>query len=66
MATWSRWPTLSRTTDTQTRTAWNRWDWFFNSRKARFWVNMIGRGGARVFYAGLGAFIIAMGTLILV
>ena len=41
------------------------WDWFFNNTKARPFVHLFGRNGARVFYAGLGVFIIVM-TLFLV
>ena len=38
------------------------WDWFLESRKARIWVSMFGRGGARVFYGILGAVIVAIGV----
>ncbi len=31
------------------------WDWFFNNWRARFFVNLFGRDGARLFYAALGA-----------
>lgn len=34
--------------------AWRDWDWFFNHRKARLFVAMFGRSGARIFYAFLG------------
>lgn len=30
------------------------WDWFMNDRKARPFVNMFGRDGARAFYVFLG------------
>ncbi len=40
------------------------WDWFINSRKARFFVAMFGRTGARLFYAFLGAVITVIGVLI--
>lgn len=30
------------------------WDWFFNNWRARFFVNLLGRDGARLFYAALG------------
>ena len=39
------------------------WNWFFNSRKAAFMVNMIGRTGARIFYGLLGAAIAVFGGL---
>ncbi|MGN1105294.1 MAG: immunity 17 family protein [Huintestinicola sp.] len=42
------------------------WDFFFNSRKARPFVKLIGRTGARIFYAILGAFIIFCGIMVLV
>ncbi|KPK77484.1 MAG: hypothetical protein AMJ79_03020 [Phycisphaerae bacterium SM23_30] len=42
------------------------WNWFMQSRKARFLTTMMGRSGARVFYMLLGAFIVTMGILILV
>lgn len=37
------------------------WDWFFSNWRARFFVNLFGRDGARLFYAALGAvfFVIA-------
>lgn len=37
------------------------WDWFMGSRKARFFVAMLGRNGARVFYGLLGIAIILIG-----
>lgn len=40
------------------------WDWFINSRKARFFVATFGRTGARVFYALLGISIVLIGVLI--
>lgn len=39
------------------------WDFFFNSRKARTFVQLIGRNGARIFYAILGIFIIFCGIM---
>ena len=30
-------------------------DWYMNHRKAQFLVGLIGRDGARLFYAGLGS-----------
>jgi hypothetical protein len=39
------------------------WDWFINSRKARFWVAILGRNGARGFYAILGVALIIFGVL---
>lgn len=37
--------------------SWRNWDWFFNHRKARLFVAMFGRNGARVFYTILGLLI---------
>lgn len=36
------------------------WDWFMNHHRARFFVNLFGRGGARMFYVVLGCLIIAL------
>jgi len=30
------------------------WEWFMNNRKAQAFVNLLGRGSARVFYIILG------------
>ena len=40
------------------------WDFFINSRKARFFVTMFGRTGARIFYVIFGLAIVVVGTLI--
>lgn len=40
------------------------WDFFINSRKARIFVSLFGRGGARIFYGGLGLFLVVLGLLI--
>jgi len=37
------------------------WNWFFEHPKAKFFVDRFGRGGARVFYAGLGCALIVLG-----
>ena len=39
------------------------WDWFMNNRKARFFVKVFGRNGARVFYALLGLALIVIGMV---
>ncbi len=39
------------------------WDWFINSRKAAFFVAILGRNGARVFYGILGAALVVLGAL---
>ena len=40
------------------------WDFFINSRKARFFVSILGRTGARIVYAVLGLVIVVLGALI--
>jgi len=40
------------------------WDFFMESRKARFWVNIVGRNGARVGYVVLGLGVAMLGLLI--
>lgn len=37
------------------------WDFFFENRKAKFFMTVFGRNGARIFYSilGLGLFFIA-------
>ncbi len=42
------------------------WDWFMNARKARVFVSMLGRNGARVFYGLLGAALVIAGLLVVV
>lgn len=37
------------------------WDWFMNNSRARLFVGLLGRGGARLFYVGLGMIMIALG-----
>ncbi len=41
-------------------------DWYFQTNGAATFVNRLGRNGARIFYALLGAALIACGTLGLV
>ena len=42
------------------------WDWFMNSRKARAWVKMVGRNGARCIYGGIGGFVCLMGLVFVI
>ena len=42
------------------------WDFFFNARKSRRIVRIIGRTGARIFYAVIGLFIILCGVMMIV
>ncbi|OVE76049.1 hypothetical protein BVX97_02410 [bacterium E08(2017)] len=39
------------------------WDWFMESRKARFIVKIMTRNGARIFYGILGLAFIVFGAL---
>jgi small neutral amino acid transporter SnatA (MarC family) len=41
------------------------WDWFLQSRKARLFVNLMGRKGARIFYGILGLALVALGAALL-
>lgn len=42
------------------------WDFFFNSRKAAFFLSVLGRKGARIFYGALGALLIGVATKALI
>ena len=37
------------------------WNWFMNNGRASFFVNILGRNGARIFYIGLGILLVAYG-----
>lgn len=37
------------------------WDWFMSSRRARLFVHLLGRMGARIFYGLLGAVLVVVG-----
>ena len=39
------------------------WEWFMNARKARFFIAILGRTGARVFYGLLGTACVVIGLL---
>lgn len=39
------------------------WYWFMNNWRARFFVNTFGRNGARLFYIGLGIFLVVLGVI---
>jgi hypothetical protein len=41
------------------------WAWFFNARKARFLVMIVGRIGARIFYAAVGGALVGAGIALL-
>lgn len=38
------------------------WNWFMNNRRARFFVKVFGRGGARIFYIILGVVLLVLGV----
>jgi hypothetical protein len=40
------------------------WDWFMNDYRARFFVKIFGRDGARIFYVILGLVIIVLGVFV--
>lgn len=40
------------------------WDWFFNNWRARFFVKLFGRDGARMFYALLGVFLFVLAAML--
>lgn len=40
-------------------------DWFMTNRRAQFFVAMLGRGGARVFYGILGAVMVVLGVILM-
>lgn len=40
------------------------WDWFMNNRRARFFVSIFGRNGARMFYGLLGSALVVVGFLL--
>ncbi|MBR0528311.1 MAG: immunity 17 family protein [Ruminococcus sp.] len=46
--------------------AYKDYDWFMNSHKARIFVKLFGRNGARIFYMGLGVFIVVIGLLLVI
>ncbi len=41
------------------------WDFFMNSRKARPFVRLVGRNGARIFYGVIGTILAVGGALML-
>lgn len=47
-----------------TAASYFNWDWYFNSRRARFFVQVFGRKGARIFYMVLGLFLVGMGVAV--
>ena len=45
--------------------AWFDWEWFMNNSRVRGVVEVLGRRGARVFYAVLGVFLIALSVCVM-
>jgi Immunity protein 17 len=41
------------------------WEWFLQSRKARLFVTLMGRKGARIFYGILGLALVVLGAAFL-
>ncbi len=41
------------------------WDFFINNYRARPFVMLFGRTGARIFYTGLGLFLMVLGVLLM-
>jgi len=39
------------------------WDWYMNNYKARFFVDIMGRTGTRIFYGIFGTVLIVLGLL---
>jgi hypothetical protein len=39
------------------------WDWFMNSRRARFFIKLFKRTGTRIFYGLLGIAALVLGVL---
>ncbi|WP_229684805.1 immunity 17 family protein, partial [Deinococcus roseus] len=42
------------------------WDWFFNNWRARPFVALVGRTGARIFYALIGVVLLVIGVFWLI
>jgi len=40
------------------------WNWFMTSRRARLFVKLLGRTGARIFYVLLGLGLLILGILL--
>lgn len=41
-------------------------NWLLESRKAKIWLKMFGRNGARVVYGLIGVFLIVLGVIMLI
>lgn len=45
--------------------AYKDYDWFMNNRKARLFVTLFGRSGARFFYIIFGVIIVVLGIVVI-
>ncbi len=45
--------------------SFTNWDYFFNHRKAKFFISLFGRTGTRIFYAILGIGLFVFGVLVI-
>ncbi|MBR1723476.1 MAG: immunity 17 family protein [Ruminococcus sp.] len=45
--------------------AYKDYDWFMENRKARLFVGLFGRDGARKFYMGLGVVLGVLGVVVM-
>ena len=43
--------------------SWFNWDWYFNNHRARLFVSLLGRQGARIAYAILGLVLVVLGAV---
>jgi len=41
------------------------WEWFFKQRRAQSLIKLMGRNGARIFYAFLGALFSVIGWMVI-
>ena len=39
------------------------WEWYWDRRRTRVWVDLLGRAGARILYAIMGAAVLVLGVL---
>lgn len=65
MQPWQQWLILGAGLFTIAGAALN-WNWFMNSRRARFFVGLFGRNGARIVYLILGLFLCGIALVAMV
>lgn len=39
------------------------WEWYWDRRRTRVWVDLLGRVGARIFYGIMGVAVLVLGVL---